>query len=35
LSAPMTLVHRSDETRPAVCAFIAQARRLAATEKPT
>jgi DNA-binding transcriptional LysR family regulator len=35
LSAPMTLVHRSDEKRPAVCAFIAQARRLAATEKPT
>jgi DNA-binding transcriptional LysR family regulator len=34
LSAPMTLVHRCDETRPAVCAFIAQARRLAGTVKP-
>ncbi len=34
LSAPLTLVHRSDETRPAICAFIDEARRLAAAEMP-
>jgi len=35
LSAPMTLIHRSDEARPAVCAFIAQAQRLAGAKTPT
>jgi hypothetical protein len=29
LRAPLTLVHRADETRPVVLAFIAAARRLA------
>jgi len=33
LRAPMTLVHRSDDRRPTVCAFIAEARRLAAVER--
>jgi hypothetical protein len=31
LHAPMTLIHRDDESRPTVLSFIAEARRLAAT----
>jgi DNA-binding transcriptional LysR family regulator len=31
LRAPMTLIHRDDESRPTVLSFIAEARRLAAT----
>jgi DNA-binding transcriptional LysR family regulator len=35
LRAPMTLVYRADESKPAVLAFVTEARRLALTQSPT
>jgi hypothetical protein len=31
----MTLVYRADESKPAVLAFVTEARRLAPTQSPT